>query len=57
MRRSATDGAREGPTVEFPAKKLGKTGPSNRLEKLKGHLSGFHSIRINDQWRTIFKGK
>ena len=29
--------------------------PSNRLEKLKGNLSGFHSIRVNDQWRIIFK--
>jgi len=29
--------------------------PSNRLEKLKGDLSGFHSIRINDQWRIIFE--
>jgi proteic killer suppression protein len=29
--------------------------PSNRLEKLKGDLNGFHSIRINDQWRIIFK--
>ena len=29
--------------------------PSNRLEKLKGDLSGFHSIRVNDQWRIIFK--
>lgn len=29
--------------------------PSNRLEKLKGNLSGFYSIRINDQWRIIFK--
>ena len=25
--------------------------PSNRLEKLKGKLRDFHSIRINDQWR------
>jgi proteic killer suppression protein len=25
--------------------------PSNRLEKLKRELSGFHCIRINDQWR------
>jgi toxin HigB-1 len=24
--------------------------PSNRLEKLKGDLRDFHSIRINDQW-------
>ena len=28
--------------------------PGNRLEKLKGKLSGFHSIRINDQYRIIF---
>lgn len=28
--------------------------PSNRLEKLKGKLQDFHSIRINDQWRIIF---
>jgi len=29
--------------------------PSNRLEKLKGSLKDFHSIRINDQWPVIFK--
>jgi proteic killer suppression protein len=28
---------------------------SNRLEKLSGKLKDFHSIRINDQWRIIFK--
>jgi proteic killer suppression protein len=28
---------------------------SNRLEKLKGDLKEFYSIRINDQWRVIFK--
>lgn len=28
--------------------------PSNNLEKLKGELKDFHSIRINDQWRIIF---
>ena len=28
--------------------------PANRLEKLKGQLSGFYSIRINEQWRIIF---
>lgn len=28
--------------------------PSNRLEKLRGKLSKFHSIRINRQWRIIF---
>lgn len=29
--------------------------PSNRLEKLKGKLREFYSIRINNQWRIIFK--
>lgn len=29
--------------------------PSNRLEKLSGKLSKFYSIRINDQWRIVFK--
>jgi len=28
--------------------------PSNRLEKLRGNLEGFHSIRVNDQYRIIF---
>ncbi|MCZ6657995.1 MAG: type II toxin-antitoxin system RelE/ParE family toxin [Gammaproteobacteria bacterium] len=28
--------------------------PGNRLESLKGDLAGFHSIRINDQWRVVF---
>jgi proteic killer suppression protein len=27
--------------------------PSNRLEKLKG--TDFYSIRINDQWRIVFR--
>jgi len=29
--------------------------PANRLEKLKGDLQEFISIRINNQWRVIFK--
>lgn len=29
--------------------------PANRLEKLSGMLKDFYSIRINDQWRIIFK--
>jgi len=29
--------------------------PSNRLEKLSGKLKEFYSIRINDQWRVMFK--
>lgn len=31
--------------------------PANHLEKLSGTLSGFHSIRINQQWRIIFNWK
>ena len=27
--------------------------PANRLEKLKGDFQGFHSIRVNDQWRLV----
>jgi len=29
--------------------------PGNRLEALKGSYAGFHSIRINDQWRIVFR--
>lgn len=29
--------------------------PANRLEKLSGKLKYFYSIRINDQWRIIFR--
>jgi proteic killer suppression protein len=29
--------------------------PSNKLEKIKGNLKEFYSIRINNQWRLIFK--
>lgn len=32
-----------------------KSPPGNQLEKLKGDLKGYYSIRINDQWRIIFK--
>lgn len=32
-----------------------KIPPSNRLEKLSGNLKSFYCIRINDQWRIIFK--
>lgn len=31
--------------------------PSNRLEKLKGQLKDFYSIRVNDRWRIIFLWK
>ena len=29
--------------------------PGNRLEPLRGNLHGFRSIRINDQWRIVFR--
>lgn len=29
--------------------------PGNRLEKLSGNWAGFLSIRINDQYRLVFK--
>jgi proteic killer suppression protein len=29
--------------------------PANRLEKLSGNLKSYYSIRINKQWRIIFK--
>lgn len=29
--------------------------PSNRLEKLKGRMKNYYSIRINDKWRIIFR--
>jgi proteic killer suppression protein len=29
--------------------------PGNRLEPLRGDLAGLHSIRINDQWRIVFR--
>ena len=29
--------------------------PGNRLEALKGDRRGFHSVRVNDQWRLVFR--
>jgi proteic killer suppression protein len=29
--------------------------PGNRLELLKGDLAGYYSVRVNDQWRIIFR--
>ncbi len=31
--------------------------PGNRFEHLKGNLKGYCSIRINDQYRIVFKFK
>ena len=32
-----------------------RSPPGNRLEKLTGDLTGFYSVRINQQWRLIFR--
>ncbi|TGM88709.1 type II toxin-antitoxin system RelE/ParE family toxin [Leptospira licerasiae] len=32
-----------------------KSPPANRFEHLKGNLRGYCSIRINDQWRIVFR--
>ncbi|MFN3171991.1 MAG: type II toxin-antitoxin system RelE/ParE family toxin [Hyphomicrobiales bacterium] len=32
-----------------------RSPPGNRLEKLTGNLAGYHSVRINRQWRIVFK--
>ncbi len=29
--------------------------PGNRLESLRGDLRGHHSIRVNNQWRIVFR--
>ena len=29
--------------------------PANHLEALTGDLRGFHSIRVNDRWRLVFR--
>jgi proteic killer suppression protein len=34
-----------------------RSPPGNRLEALKGDLKGYHSIRVNDQWRLVFRWK
>ncbi len=32
-----------------------KSPPGNRLEALRGDLKGLHSVRVNDQWRVVFR--
>jgi addiction module HigA family antidote len=32
-----------------------RSPPGNRLEALKGDLSGYYSIRVNNRWRIIFR--
>ena len=32
-----------------------RSPPGNRLEALQGNWQGFHSIRVNNQWRIVFQ--
>lgn len=32
-----------------------RTPPSNHFEKVHGNVAGFHSIRVNRQWRLVFR--
>lgn len=32
-----------------------RSPPGNRLEALRGDLAGRHSIRVNEQWRIVFR--
>jgi len=34
-----------------------RSPPGNRFEALGGDLNGWFSIRVNDQWRIIFRWK
>lgn len=32
-----------------------RSPPGNRLEALKGNFSGYYGIRVNNQWRIVFR--
>lgn len=34
-----------------------RSPPGNHLELMKGDWNGFHSIRVNRQWRIVFRWK
>jgi len=48
--RRLLDQVNAAPRLEFL-----RIPPSNRLEKLRGNLAKYWSLRINDQWRIIFR--
>lgn len=48
--RRLLDQLNSAPSLEFM-----RIPPGNRLEKLAGDLKDFWSLRINDQWRIIFR--
>lgn len=48
--RRLLDQINAAPTLEFL-----RIPPSNRLEKLHGNRAGYWSLRINQQWRIVFR--
>lgn len=32
-----------------------RSPPGNRLELLRGDFAGYHSVRVNQQWRLVFR--
>jgi toxin HigB-1 len=32
-----------------------RSPPGNRLEALRGEMHGWYSIRVNEQWRLVFR--
>lgn len=48
--RRLLDQINAAPTIEFL-----RVPPGNRLEKLRGDRAGYWSLRINEQWRIIFR--
>ena len=32
-----------------------RSPPGNRLEGFRGDLAGWYSVRVNDQWRVLFR--
>ncbi len=50
--RRLLDQVNSAPTLDFL-----RVPPSNRLEKLQGDLAGYWSLRINQQWRIVFRWK
>jgi len=48
--RRLLDQLNTAPTIDFL-----NMPPGNRLEKLSGEYQGFWSVRINNQWRIVFK--
>jgi proteic killer suppression protein len=52
----ATIAARKLDMLHYAASLLDlRSPPGNQLEKLRGNLREMYSVRINDQWRIIFR--